>query len=153
MKKYQMFIGLFLAISVVGLCIVSCSVVTDNEQPSQGAPLEQLNQQLDRLSIEVSPGKTYPGYYGVSPDSMVQIIATGFPPGIYLHTELGMSDADVRRSVSTSQLDEEGKGSQVFFFPEKWDNGEDIMEGEMFLVLTWGKNGDQLIVPLQFRKD
>lgn len=153
MKKQGCIFSLLLGLSVILLLLGGCTGTNSKEESLKTSQSNQLNQRLDRLSIEVSPGETYPGYYVVKPDSLIQIIAKDFPPKVYLHTELGIPNGKLRRSLATSQLDEEGKGQQAIFFPSKWSNGSDLEEGEMFLVLTWDKSGNQLIVPLQFRKD
>ena len=150
MRTREWLMEIFVVLVFAAGLLAACERKEVNKQVPLANETSQLNQRLDRILIEVSPDKNFEGYFLVEQGTLVQIVAKDFPPGVYLHAEICSSDGQKTRSAATSKLDEEGKGSQVFFFPAKWDDGSEFGEDALILKLTWNESGDDVVIPLKF---
>lgn len=137
-------------LSLVIFLLVGCQSGEETPTPTQS--MGQINRRYDFVTIIAAPGAVYQGYYAVRPESLVRILAENFPPGVILSAKLSLPGSDTYDSVAASQLDEEGKGQLVFFFPRKWDTGEEIPEGEIILNLMWNRGAERMEVPLRYEK-
>jgi len=153
MKRVLMISGLFLLGLAFVFLAAGCKGTQTENTPTPEQGEKRLNKRSDRIAIDVSPQAAFDGYFAVEKEAVVHIIARGFPPRIYLHALLQSGTAGKTRAAATSQLDEDGKGSLVFFFPGKWDDGAAIENGEVELVMIWNDHRDRIIIPLKVISD
>ena len=118
--------------TITGFILSSCG--PDAAKPAADSP---INPDPTRVQLELVANQPPGGYYQIETGALVQVLASGFPGGETVRLFLSAPGTDYKDPVATSPVQEDGKGQLVFFFPQRWDDGNPVEPGQFILIAEW----------------
>ena len=135
MKTFRTPFFLILLIAAAGLLLAACG--SGEATPAVDAP---INPDPTRIQLELVANQSPDGYYQAETGALVQVLASGFPSGETVRLFLSAPGADYKDPVATAPVQENGEGQLVFFFPQRWDDGNPVEPGQYLLIAEWDSN-------------
>lgn len=137
---------MILLIAVFGLLLTACS--GGEATPASNTP---INPDPTRVQLELVANQPPDGHYQIETGALVQVLASGFPGGETVRLFLSAPGTDYKDPVATSPVKDDGQGQLVFFFPQRWDDGNQVEPGEFTLIAEWESDSgkETMIIDIQ----